>query len=484
MVTKTRNIKDDAQQLHFGRLRFFAPYLFPGLGVLSAGLAAWLLWGGVAALVVSSLGIAILSTMIALQTVRKTAAISAARDRQVKVAGALANASRALLERRVMDPVGTAVSGLLDAVDADTVFLETNSKETPDENGNTATVRDILHRAGEEGREGYWELTGWRVGPHGKSVLSAGGEFRTAIAQLDSLTAAFYKAAMIRSEILVPITIEGKWIGSIGFQSRQANRAWDDEDIRVLRAAAGMIGAFWERRDNKARLEEMLAAKDEFIASVSHEVRTPLTSVLGFAAELDENGDKFSREERAELIGLIASQSREVANIVDDLLTAARAEAGTIVIAPQIQSARKLVGDVLASHSGRVDFTMTDDVDIWADDGRVRQVLRNLLTNADRYGGDVVKINVGRAPGGMMRLEVRDNGEGIPYHMRDQVFEPYARAKNSSTQPASVGLGLSVARRLAHLMDGDLVLSEEDGWTVFTLLLPMAEAAGDRVPVS
>jgi len=67
---------------------------------------------------------------------------------------------------------------------------------------------------------------------------------------------------------------------------------------------------------------------------------------------------------------------------------------------------------------------------------------------------------------------VRDDGEGIPSHLRDHVFEPYARAHSGVTQPASVGLGLSVARKLAQMMDGDLELSREDGWTVFTFTLP------------
>jgi signal transduction histidine kinase len=144
------------------------------------------------------------------------------------------------------------------------------------------------------------------------------------------------------------------------------------------------------------------------------------------------------------------------------------------VIAPEAVSVRKLVGEVLSSHSGRVDFLMKDDLDVWADGRRSRQILRNLLTNADRYGGDVVSVHARRDGQGMIQIEVRDNGEGIPYSLRDHVFEPYGRAGSSSAQPASVGLGLSVARRLATLMDGQLELSAEEGWTVFTLLLPEA----------
>lgn len=399
------------------------------------------------------------------------------RVRTLRIEMALSTASHALLKRDSVDPVGAALAAVIDGVDADAVVLETNTHGDLDEHGNLATVRDVLHAPGSDGEPGRWELTGWKAGVSAREALGSGSAHSTVIGDLDPLTIAFYKASYIRGEILLPITTEGRWVGSLGLISSNPDRQWCAEEQGLLRGVAEMIGAYWERRDAKGKLEELLAAKDEFIASVSHEVRTPLTAVLGFAHELDEQNAKFSDEERADLIGLIASQSQEVANIVDDLLTAARAEAGTIVIAPELLSARGIVGEVLASHSGRVDFSMDEDLDIWADGGRVRQILRNLLTNAERYGGNVVKIHLRKA-GDRAQIEVRDNGEGVPRHLQDHVFEPYARAKNSATQPASVGLGLSVARQLAQLMDGDLKLGQVDGWTVFTLTLPAGGGSG------
>jgi len=398
------------------------------------------------------------------------------REETIRVERAASTASRALLKRDMADPVGTALGALIDGVDADAVFLETNTNDDVDEHGNASTVRDLLYSAGPDGGPGRWELTGWRVGPGAREALDSGLAFSTIIGDLDPLTNAAYRASRIGSEVLLPITAEGRWVGSVGFTSSRRSRQWTSEERHLLRATAEMIGAYWERRDAESKLQELLAAKDDFIASVSHEVRTPLTAVLGFADELDENIEKFSAEERTDLIGLIASQSREVANIVDDLLTAARAEAGTLVIAPQTISVKDLVGEVLSSHSGRVDFVMHDDLAIWADAGRVRQILRNLLTNAERYGGSIVKIHA-HCSADMVSLEVRDNGDGIPRDQRRHVFEPYARANNGSSQPASVGLGLSVARQLTEMMNGELELSEEDGWTVFTLTLPAAVEA-------
>ena len=450
---------------------------------LAVGAVAGVIWGSSVAYALMVVVFAAVAMVFSARFMIGAQHAAARREETIRIERAAAMASKALLKRDVADPVGSALGALIDGVDADAVFLETNTYDELDDHGNTPTVRDVLYAPGPHGGPGRWELTGWRVGPAASQKLGAGLAFSTALRDLDPLTIACYRASQIASEVLVPITAEGKWVGSVGFTSSSHERSWSAEEIRLLHFTAEMIGAYWERRDAKGKLEELLAAKDEFIASVSHEVRTPLTAVLGFAHELDENIDKFDDDERSDLIGLIASQSREVANIVDDLLTAARAEAGTIVIAPQTVSVLSLVGEVLSSHSGRVDFSMHDDLDLWADAGRVRQILRNLLTNAERYGGNIVKINAHRA-GDKVRLEVRDNGEGIPRSMREQVFEPYARAKNSATQPASVGLGLSVARRLAEMMDGELELSDADGWTVFTLTLPASVAADLRQPVA
>jgi signal transduction histidine kinase len=349
-----------------------------------------------------------------------------------------------------------------------------------DQTGVVTTVRDVL-RIGPDGEPAGWDLMPWRVTAASRSLLEAGKECVVNAAQLDDCSSALYKAAQVGSEIVLPISVEGVWVGNVGFSSREIDRTWSDGERELLRVGAEMIGAYWERRDAMGRLEELVAAKDEFIASVSHEVRTPLTAVLGFAHELNEARDKFSETELNDLLSLLASQSQEVANIVDDLLIAARAETGSVVIVPERLSVKALVGDVLSSHSGRVDFTASaaDELEVWADPVRARQVLRNLLTNADRYGGNTVKVNVATRHD-FVSIEVRDNGSGIPERMREHIFEPYARGPNGRTQPASVGLGLAVARKLAQLMEGDVALDRDDGWTVFTLTLPLAPEASTQ----
>lgn len=110
------------------------------------------------------------------------------------------------------------------------------------------------------------------------------------------------------------------------------------------------------------------------------------------------------------------------------------------------------------------------------DPGRVRQIIRNLITNAARYGGDQIEVRVNEV-GDMVHLEVADDGPGLQTGEWERVFEPYYRVdQNASTQPAALGIGLSVARHLARLMEGDVIYRRADGWSVFCLSLPAAPA--------
>jgi signal transduction histidine kinase len=220
----------------------------------------------------------------------------------------------------------------------------------------------------------------------------------------------------------------------------------------------------------------VVRAKDEFIASISHELRTPLTAVIGLTSEIADNPEMGS-EERDELLQLVASQAAEMSNIVDDLLVAARAEMGTVSI--ELQEV-DLIEEVKATIEGlgiSVELPKEPTPHVRADPKRVRQILRNLLTNAQRYGGPSRRISTG-ALRDRVWLEVRDNGAGIPDDEATRIFEPYVTG-NSRVQ-GSVGLGLAVARQLAELMAGSLTYERSAGDSVFRLHLPLA---GDREPV-
>ncbi len=225
-------------------------------------------------------------------------------------------------------------------------------------------------------------------------------------------------------------------------------------------------------KERNQAMADLVRAKDEFIASVSHELRTPLTAVIGLTSEIAGN-DAMSTAERHELLSLVTGQAAEMANIVDDLLVAARAEMGTVAMDPQPVD---LVDELRATVEGlgtSVEMSQGEALpEVMADPRRVRQILRNLLTNAMRYGGPHRRVTIG-ALRDRAWLEVRDNGLGVPDEDVDHIFDPYVTGRAGAQ--GSVGLGLAVARQLAELMGGSLHYERSAAETVFRLELPLVD---------
>ena len=227
----------------------------------------------------------------------------------------------------------------------------------------------------------------------------------------------------------------------------------------------------------KEELERLIASKDEFVASVSHELRTPLTGVVGFASELSHSWDEYGEEERRDMVRLISEQGQDVAEIVDDLLAAARAEAGTLTVQLGDVDVIEVVS-VLAEMEGLDVATTGSPTPALADPARLRQVLRNLTTHARRYGGERRRLEL-NTDGSMLHIRMCDDGPGISGPDPERVFESYERSHEAIGQPGSVGLGLSVARTLARLMGGDVTYHREGPVTVFDCSLVVAAPIED-----
>jgi len=233
-----------------------------------------------------------------------------------------------------------------------------------------------------------------------------------------------------------------------------------------------------ELRDTQRRLEQLLVAKDELITSVGHELRTPLTAVLGFAEMLRiGNDNEMSSADREEMVSFIAREAFELSGIVDDLLVAARIEIGKLEVTKVPTSLRAQVAQVMEGWDPLAVTNVEisgENATASADPARVRQILRNLISNAVRYGGDSIEVRVGTQDG-EAQVEVFDDGPGLPREQWDAIFEPYHRFHDQITQPGSVGLGLTVSRGLAELMDGTLTYVHDGTHSVFALRLPLTD---------
>ena len=229
-----------------------------------------------------------------------------------------------------------------------------------------------------------------------------------------------------------------------------------------------------EHRSEERRMEELIATKNKFLATISHEIRTPLTAIVGFS-QLLETDEEMSHEDRMLMIGSIVEQANEVLDLVNDLLTAARAETGDVSVEPKRIDVADQIEQTLAaggSFTTGVEFHHPQHgVMATADPARLRQILRNLLTNAERYGGPNVSVSISSADEWVV-VDVVDDGAGIPHEEWEAIFQLYHRAHQDESRHESVGIGLAISRQLAELMGGSLEYHRENDCSIFRLSLP------------
>lgn len=212
--------------------------------------------------------------------------------------------------------------------------------------------------------------------------------------------------------------------------------------------------------------------RDHVLASVSHELRTPLTFISGIVTELIDGRDLPWSEQRR-LLAMIAEQSADMECIIEDLLADVQAGANRLELS--IEPLDLAAEAIRVAESARIELSATpatDQIRCLGDEYRVRQILRNLLTNAQRYGGPVITVSAFRD---LRRayLAICDNGPPIPVDQRRHLFEDFSRPDFGRRHPASVGIGLSVSRRLASLMGGSLGYEHDGRTSRFILGLPL-----------
>ena len=229
-------------------------------------------------------------------------------------------------------------------------------------------------------------------------------------------------------------------------------------------------------RTKQAELERLLESKDDLIASVSHEIRTPLTSIVGFARLLHDSSANLPESERREMVEILIQQSGDLTNIVEDLLAVAKVEQGKLEVSRVSVDLRAQAAQVLEMWEPRAAQQVRfkgQTVRCVGDPARVRQIIRNLVMNASRYGGPEIRVETGTRPERGFVL-VADDGPGIPEELRETIFEAYGRGRDLPGLAPSLGLGLYISRTLARLMQGEVTYWYQDGESVFELSLPHA----------
>jgi signal transduction histidine kinase len=248
------------------------------------------------------------------------------------------------------------------------------------------------------------------------------------------------------------------------------------------------------RRKNE-ELKRLNMMKAEFISIAAHELRTPMTSIVGYLDLLVEG--KFEKLSDALLkpVTSLRRNAHRLKRLVDEMLDVSRIEAGRVTLQRTACDLGDIVTDVVqelsplaAAKSQTLDVEIVEPPRVDCDQDKIHQVVSNLMSNAIRYTPEKgeIRITADRAPeaqyaGSWARLRVRDNGVGIPAHYRNRIFEPFSDVHpakhHTSSGPDSAGLGLYIARGLVDLHGGLITVESEEGvFTEFTVLLPLASA--------
>lgn len=236
------------------------------------------------------------------------------------------------------------------------------------------------------------------------------------------------------------------------------------------------------------RLRERERLHGEMVANCSHEFRTPLNIIAGYAEMLA--GDAFGSlpDEGRQVARTMLETTRDLSRLVEDFLAFARAEAGVASIAPApvavaalADELERLAAVLLVERPVAFSIDTTSAPAVIVTDGlKLRTILRNLLTNAAKFtSAGRVGVRVAR-DGEVIRIDVSDTGCGIRAEETEAIFEPFRQLDGSSTRAASgIGLGLALARRLAGLLGATIEVQSEVGvGSTFTLRLPAAGGDG------
>jgi signal transduction histidine kinase len=292
---------------------------------------------------------------------------------------------------------------------------------------------------------------------------------------------------------------------------RVVDAEWEDEQVQIVslrditdrKQAQERAQQLAVEREARLAAEAASRAKSEFLAIMSHELRTPLNAVLGYSELLELGISGPLTPQMRDQIGRIRVSAVHLLGLVNDILDLAKVEAGRLQVSSGPCSATGTIAAAIAliqpqAAAGGLDLTVVpapDQSPVYrGDDERVRQILVNLLSNAVKFTAQGGKITVAIASSGTpdanTRLQpsrsyvgfrVTDTGAGIPEDKLLSIFDPFVQAESGHARSREgSGLGLTISRRLARLMGGDLTLKSELGkGSTFTLWLPADISAKD-----
>jgi phosphoserine phosphatase RsbU/P len=293
----------------------------------------------------------------------------------------------------------------------------------------------------------------------------------------------------MKSVVSVPLSTGPRPIGAL--EAVNAKQGFFSEsDQRFLGLLGSQVGSMIEAMRARGRergllseLRELDRTRTEFISMLAHELRGPMTTVMGFGYTLRDQFDKLDEEKRTRVIGTIVKEIERLSRMVNDLLDLSRMEAGTLRYEIVPLDLKEFVETLITTHASlRAKHIVSDDIpeeipQILADRDRLDQVMINLLTNATRYSpeGTAIRLNA-QTEDSQVVVSVTDEGIGIPPEDADRIFEKFAMLAKPAWVKKGTGLGLFITKGIVEAMHGRIWVESESGkGSTFYFSLPRAD---------
>lgn len=288
----------------------------------------------------------------------------------------------------------------------------------------------------------------------------------------------------VKSLAIAPVIHKGETLGAIIVHQTQFQRNWGTSHIEVLKDISSQISIAIRQASLYTQIQETTRLKSEFLASMSHEFRTPLNAIIGFSEMLGSGNYGNLSEKQKEYMGNISISGKHLLRLVNDVLDLSKVESGNMELHYEKFDTEQVIKETISilvnmaiKKNLQVDLDLAE-ITLNADVGRFRQIMYNLLSNAIKFTEDNGKITVKSSiASNKIKVEVQDTGIGISQKDRSRVFTQFMQLDSSyARKQEGTGLGLTLTKKLIEIHKGYIDFDSEEGkGTRFWFVLPEAE---------
>jgi len=302
-----------------------------------------------------------------------------------------------------------------------------------------------------------------------------------------------YEYHSTKSELAIPIMIEHEIVGVLNVEDTKLH-AFDETDAIVLETLCDQLGSairnaklYDEAKRANAKLTDLDKMKSDFLGIVSHDFRSPLSSIMLASKALMKRGENIDYRRLSEYLTIIFDQANRLSHLAEDTLSITKMESGQLTYFFRVVNVERLIKDATAlvnfSRRHSIEYHVDSNVAyIKGDQTKLRQVIQNLLSNAVKYSpkGGIVRVRAEDHAQDQLLISVSDEGIGIPKEQMDKLFQKFSRVDTSEAREIKgSGLGLWICKEIVRAHGGQIWAQSEPGQgSVFSFTLRKAQSEG------